>query len=102
MKDTTATFAQVCYFPEWRSWGVTLYDDAQNRARDADGRDIEADWHAKKFDAEVAAYKLLEAGEIDRVEVFTKAGAHASTRARVRPSGRNSFLVTTDHPEVTQ
>lgn len=74
-------FAQVYWFEEWSSWAVTIYDAEENRAT------AEADWFAFKGPAVTHAEGLLQRGEIGRYEVFTRAGRHERTIARVRPDG---------------
>jgi environmental stress-induced protein Ves len=87
-------FAQVCYFAEWNSWAVTVYDAESNRADDDTG----AAWFAYKGEAVSDAEGRLQRGEIDRYDVFTRDGRHERTVARVRSGERKGQIAETQHP----
>lgn len=80
-------FAQVYYFEEWRSWAVTVYDAEDNRARDENGDEIEAEWYAYKGQAVTNVEGKLQRREIDGYDVFTRAGHHERTVVRIRRTG---------------
>jgi len=75
-------FAQIYYFSEWKSWGVTTYDVLGNQ------RNVESVWCALKPDAIAEAERAYDAGTIDRYEVFTRDGRLQLTVCKVKNERR--------------
>lgn len=96
------TYAQVCYFDEFASWAVTLYETEHgDRARDSSGRDIEAEWYAYKAEAVARATRMLEAREIKSLEIYSAAGRCMRTRQWVPCATRPGEEALVDMPPVS-
>jgi hypothetical protein len=66
--------ADVYYFPEFSSWGVTLYDEYGARCTDEVGDEVEAEWYAYKYQAIARAKELKASGTVKTYHLHTRDG----------------------------